>query len=206
MNSIKTYSKESKIAHFNQILYGQRNDDQNQYLTKLHIISKLSEFNQTTIGPILMTYFHSWYLNSDKSVGEIHEDEFIYQQVLHLLSLQSNDYVMSMNHLIDPVNVNKTYLQKLGCAIGHCCIDKKANESYHDVVKKIMNLTANMENIVLNQCAPIHLHFWSVDQLDGLFKGLVPKLPSDLISSDLSDSQIDQLLEAIIGVIDKSNQ
>lgn len=196
----KSQTKLDKLAYLRKLMYGQWSVDDEKYVVQLKIIASLSRHHHASTLRVLIAYFHRWYTDKMNDDGEQGDDEFIEGMVERFLSLQSTKYLESLKDLVPYVNLSdkKTYIEAISTKICQSCMNKPNGQSYHDIVKDKLHLTAEMENMILNENMPEHWYDeWTYGALDDLFQGSYVTVLPDLIPDTLTEEALTDIIEAI---------
>src|SRR5690606_39262433 len=104
LNSLlKDYKKmdfKMKLKYLNQSLYGESEDQDEQYVVILNIMAAISNFDLINFRRFMAAYFHSWYLNKEIGEGEPGQPDFIAGHLDRFLGCESDEYILSLSDLI----------------------------------------------------------------------------------------------------------
>lgn len=189
-----------KFTYLKKLLYSEWPDFDDGYQAKLHILSALSQYHHQSVLRVLIAYFQGWYTDKANDDGQPGEPEFIEDMIERFLAIQSTEYLQSLENLIPKTKTSdrKILIESITNKICELCLNKPNGESYHDVVKKNLNLDPQREFVILNENMPDHWYSqWSYGDFDDLFMGGQFPLPSDLVPDTLSDEIITTIIDSI---------
>lgn len=200
-NKIMNQTKLDKLAYLRKLIYSEWPDlDDDKYVVQLNIIAALSRHHHTSTLRVLIAFFHRWYTDKTNDDGEPGDDMFIEGMLERFLSLQSMTYLESLKHLVPNADLadHTAYIEALVIEICQSCMDKPNGQSYHDIIKNKLQLTTEMEDMILHQNMPEHWYDeWTYDDLDNLFQGSSVTVLPDLIPDALSDETLMDIIKAI---------